>query len=64
MKIKVLQLIEHALFKFAKRRLQLKTVSPQKSPLEVEIWKIDPIGFLYEPKCMFGENLESLAQKL
>ena len=36
-KIKVLQLIEHALFKFAKRRLQLKTVSPQKSPLEVEI---------------------------
>ena len=42
----------------------MKTKRGLKSPLEAKIQKNDPIGFFYEQKCPFDENLVYLAQKL
>ena len=42
----------------------MKTKRGLKSPLEAKIQKTDPIGFFYEQKCPFDENLVYLAQKL
>ena len=42
----------------------MKTKRGLKSPLEAKIQTTDPIGFFYEQKCPFDENLVYLAQKL
>ena len=42
----------------------METKRGLKSPLEAKIQKNDPIGFFYEQKCPFDENLVYLAQKL
>ena len=44
--------------------IKLKFKRRLKSPLEAKIQKNDPIGFFYEQKCLFDENLVNLAQKL
>ena len=44
--------------------IKLKSKRGLKSPLEAKIQKNDPIGFFYEQKCPFDENLVYLAQKL
>ena len=44
--------------------IKLKSKRRLKSPLEAKIQKNDPIGFFYEQKCLFDENLVNLAQKL
>ena len=56
--------MKDALFKLANRSLQLKTKKGLKSPLEAKIQTTDPIGFFYEQKGPFDENLVYLAQKL
>ena len=44
--------------------IKLKSKRRLKSPLEAKIQKTDPIGFFYEQKCPFDENLVYPAQKL